>query len=246
MQFRKTMLAAMLAAFGLACLAGSCHRRHSDFDLPALVLWAWERPENLTWIDPRATGVAFLAGTAVITPNGSFTMRLRTQRLALPPNAAVLAVVRIESPPVHAAVAPGPLIAALLTVANQPGVRGLQIDFDARGSERALYKTLLASLHEQSSRPIGVTALASWCSGDRWLDREPIAEAVPMFFRMGPGESREMAIKSPVCRASIGLSTDEPWPARRPAGIHRIYVFNPHPWTREEYNRVMQRSDAWK
>ncbi len=53
-------------------------------------------------------------------------MRLRTQRLALAPSAAVLAVVRIESRLAHAPVSAASLIAGLLDIANQPGVRGLQ------------------------------------------------------------------------------------------------------------------------
>ena len=239
---------APLAALSLACLAGSCHtaRRSRDFNLPAIVLWAWERPENLTFIEPHTTGIGFLAATVVVASNGSIAMRLRTQRLALTPGAALLAVVRIESPWVHAPVSAASLIAGLLDIANQPGVRGLQIDFDARRSERPFYRTLLESLHAQTSTPIGVTALASWCEGDRWLDGEPVVEAVPMFFRMGRAESRDMQVRSPVCRSSIGLSTDEPWPAKRAAGIRRIYVFNPRAWTQREYTRAMQRIQEWK
>jgi hypothetical protein len=30
---------------------------------PRLVLWAWERPERLEFLDPRSAGVAFLART---------------------------------------------------------------------------------------------------------------------------------------------------------------------------------------
>src|SRR6185295_2701738 len=32
-------------------------------ELPATILWAWERPEKLDFIDPQKTGVAFLAKT---------------------------------------------------------------------------------------------------------------------------------------------------------------------------------------
>jgi hypothetical protein len=97
-----------------------------------------------------------------------------------------------------------------------------------------------------SSKPVSVTALASWCDGDRWLDGEPVAEAVPMFFRLGRGESRDMKLNSAMCRSSIGLSTDEPWPAKRPAGITRIYLFSPLAWTHEEYTRTMERIERWK
>jgi hypothetical protein len=210
------------------------------------MLWAWERPEDLDFLDARSAGVAFLAGTVVVAKNGSVLLRLRTQSLTLPPHAAVLPVVRIESPPVHAPVQTAPLVFQLAKIANLPSVRGVQIDFDARNSEKPFYRTLLASLRTRTSKPISVTALASWCDGDRWLDREPVVEAVPMFFRMGLGESRDMKLKSSLCSSSIGLSTDEPWPAQRAPGIRRIYLFSPRAWTHEEYTHAMQRIEKWK
>ena len=33
---------------------------------PYVFLWAWERPENLEFLDPHATGVAFLARTVCL------------------------------------------------------------------------------------------------------------------------------------------------------------------------------------
>ncbi len=38
--------------------------------------------------------------------------------------------------------------------------------------------------------PLSMTALASFCVGDRWLDDLPVDEAVPMIFRMGPDDQR--------------------------------------------------------
>lgn len=210
------------------------------------MLWAWERPEDLRFVDRQTTGIAFLAATAFIAANGSPNFRLRTQALSLPPEAAVLAVVRIESAARHVAPDMSPWLTEFKRIANLPGVRGVQIDFDARSSERAFYRKLLASLRKELAKPIGVTALASWCAGDRWLDREPIAEAVPMFFRMGRGESRDMSLRSSVCLSSIGLSTDESWPIRRPAGVKRIFLFNPRAWTSADYARVLKRIEDWK
>jgi hypothetical protein len=245
----KYVLAAIgLAAIGLIAMTCGCGRlRSADWlDLPRIMLWAWERPENLNFVDPQKAGVAFLAGTDVVRPDGSTLFRLRTQQLTLPPGAAVLPVVRIESPASHAPIQIAPLLLGFQQIAGVPGVRGIQIDFDARRSERPSYRTLLASMPKYTSKPVGITALASWCEGDRWLDREPVAEAVPMFFRMGPNESRNMRISSPPCRSSIGLSTDEPWPVRRSATIQRIYLFSPRAWTREEYDRAMRRIETWK
>jgi hypothetical protein len=239
-----------LSAFALiaAALAWSWHTslRQHGFDLPNVVLWAWERPEDLRFIDPQRTGVAFLAATVSISSNGSVCFQPRMQGLELPARAAVLAVVRIESPPRHENVQTQALISGIREIAGLPKVRGIQIDFDARASEREFYGALLESLQTKTDQPIGVTALASWCIGDRWLDGEPIVEAVPMFFRMGRHESRDAAAESSVCRSSIGLSLDEPWPARRPPGIDRIYLFSPHAWTEGNYRAALQRVQGWK
>src|SRR5580692_4407866 len=66
---------------------------------PGLILWAWERPEDLRFIDPATTGVAYLAATATIRSDGAVHFRFRQQPLATPPGAIRIAVVRIESPP---------------------------------------------------------------------------------------------------------------------------------------------------
>lgn len=228
-------------------VASSCTRPgRRELDLPGLMLWAWQRPEDLSFIDTRTTGVAYLAGTIRIATSGYETLEPRLQPLSLPRGAAVLAVIRIESAPVHGAVNSAVLVHYLKEMAKAPGNRGLQIDFDARNSERALYRTLLSSLNSGLNMPVSVTALASWCAGDPWLDHEAIAEAVPMFFRMGEGENREMRIASEACRSSIGLSTDEPWPLRRPAGLKRIYLFNSRAWNRETYARAVRKVENWQ
>jgi hypothetical protein len=225
----------------------SCkYRPRPAFELPSLMLWAWQRAENLNFIDTRTTGVAYLAGTARILPNGFPEFEPRLQPLSLQPGTPLLAVVRIESATPHAQAQTAPFLQCLSQVIHQPAIRGLQIDFDARVSERAFYLSLLQALKAQSAVPVGVTALASWCAGDRWLDHAEIAEAVPMFFRMGKDETHNMQVTSSLCASSIGLSTDEPWPLHRPPGLQRIYVFSPRAWNREMYSRTLQRIENWK
>src|SRR5437879_12111830 len=63
---------------------------------PSLILWAWERPTDLTFIDPGQTAVAFLARTIHLQGNDVFT-RTRLQPLKLPEGVTVVAVARVES-----------------------------------------------------------------------------------------------------------------------------------------------------
>jgi hypothetical protein len=116
-------------------------------------------------------------------------------------------------------------------------VVAVQIDYDATASERPFYRRLLAAVRKRlpAAVPLSITALASWCAGDRWLRDLPVDEVVPMLFRMGPGEGRFTALAqrpeaaAPECRGAIGTALDEPLAVRR--GARRHYVFNAEPWT---------------
>lgn len=208
---------------------------------PRTILWAWERPENLSFIDPTQTGVAFLARTLYLQ-NSIIIVRPRLQPLRIPPGAAVMAVVRIETdaskPIAWSQSQRRKTIDAITELSLLPGIRAVQIDYDARQSERKLYRELLGDVRSRldPSIPLSMTALASWCIYDNWLTGLPVDGAVPMLFRMGVDErnvrlylDRYKRFPAKSCRTSVGVSLDEPL-ARLPAH-RRTYVFNPKPWS---------------
>jgi hypothetical protein len=133
-------------------------------------------------------------------------------------------------------------------MANAPGLAAIQIDFDAKQSERAFYRELLQGLKPELPRAINlsITALGSWCLGDRWLSDLPVDDAVPMLFRMGP-DSRKLhtlieaqeEFPEEKCRTSYGVSTDEPIEGLR--NTRRIYAFSPHPWTNESLRSFLEK-----
>ncbi|HJY85707.1 MAG TPA: DUF3142 domain-containing protein [Candidatus Acidoferrales bacterium] len=228
--------------------------------LPKVVLWAWERPEDLRFIDPQTTGVAYLART-IFLDGDTILDRPRLQPLWVPPGTRLIAVTRVETSrrrqgpsPREASPAPSAatagLVASLIAeFGHFPAVVGVQVDFDATSSERAFYRALLVSLRQQlpASMPLSITALASWCQEDTWLADLPIDEAVPMLFRMGAGD-REVRLRlaegtdfaAPVCRKSLGLSTDEPPPPFRRFDGRRVYIFHPRPWSRTAARKLAQ------
>ncbi|HUP05235.1 MAG TPA: hypothetical protein VMU19_14660, partial [Bryobacteraceae bacterium] len=59
--------------------------------VPRLVLWAWERPEHLRFVDPRAAGVAFLA-RSISWQGGRVASSPRYQPLEVQPGTAMIAV----------------------------------------------------------------------------------------------------------------------------------------------------------
>lgn len=232
--------------YALAALALLCAAVHPDAaprlrtatrmsQLPARTLWVWERPEDLRAVDAATTALAPLDQTVLV---GSALEQLpRRQTVVYPPGSARIAVVRIETRKgatldLQEARATA---AMALESAREQGVAALQIDFDARRSERAFYAAVLADLRRRmpAEMPLSMTALASWCSSDDWIGGLPVDEAVPMFFRMEPDRdprSRrpEFRIREPLCMTSAGVSTREPWPE----GIagKRIYIFADRGW----------------
>ena len=166
------------------------------------------------------------------------------------PGTPLLAVLRVES---HAAVLNPEqgkaLISSGLKLLTLPGVQGLQIDFDAKDSERNFYGSVLRELRSRmpATVPLSMTALVSWCLEDRWLSAAglegQVDEAVPMLFRMGSEAgsvrarlSRREPFEEPLAQTSYGLSTDEPLPRLR--GGRRCYVFCPGPWTAAAWDRI--------
>jgi hypothetical protein len=227
------------AAVMLVLLLAGCGRRGDPLPgFPRLMLWAWERPERLDFINPRTTGVAYLART-ISWRHGLVDSWPRMQPLMVPPGTAVMAVVRLES---RSGPLPdiGEIAEPVLRDAGNPAVRAVQIDFDARRSEREWYAALLRRIESGlgGRKPLGITALASWCEGDPWVRELPVSDAVPMLFRMGQGEPREVSdFSSGVCRASVGVATDE-LPYAIPHG-RRVFVFAPRGWTPEAYRAAL-------
>jgi len=211
--------------------------------LPPVILWAWERPENLTFLDPQKTGVAFLAKTITLRDDKT-VVKPRLQPLQLARDTKLIAVVRIEID--RASLSSAQLEQTAHEISSLSGVSVVQIDFDARVSERDFYRKLLQRVRYELSPSIGLsmTALASWCAGDNWIADLPVDEAVPMLFRMGV-ERRQFQrrlesgqpFEASICRNSAGVSTDEP--VTVPA-VNRLYLFNPQPWTKDSFARAME------
>ena len=88
-----------------------------------------------------------------------------------------------------------------------------------------------------------MTALTSWCESDGWIAGLPVVEAVPMLFRMGPGERPARTFRPALCRSSAGVSVDEP--LREPPSAARLYIFNPRPWTASTYRAALREVRKW-
>jgi hypothetical protein len=222
---------------------------------PPVMLWAWERPDDLSQLDAADAGVAYLAKTVFLSAD-DVIVKPRRQPLRLPELVYLVPVVRIEAPRAAAPSLSAPqrakLTAELLALAR-PGTPALQIDFDATFSQRTFYRLLLADVRA-GLRPgtmLSITALASWALADTWIGDAPVDEAVPMLFRMGvDGDHvrRHLArggdFRPALARTSFGISIDEPL-RPLPAG-RRVYIFHSQPWTTEAAKTVIREVKQWQ
>ena len=219
---------------------------------PPKILWAWERPEELGFLDTKEFGVAFLAQTLYLL-NEEVKFSPRRQALEVPGNTYLIAVSRIETRkdqtrPILSDEQRERIVSLIKNTLELPNVKGVQIDFDVVASERVFYRSLIVDLKKElpEKTPLTITALASWCVGDTWFNDLPIDEAVPMVFQMGADNNaiRDFLGKGndwnePLCRGSYGISTSEPLKiAFKPN--RTFYFFNEAAWKESDLKKLGQ------
>jgi hypothetical protein len=224
---RRAWLRRLGSSAAFLLLLGSCHAEQRR-----VIPWAWERREDLRFVRGE---VAYLAQT--ITLRGAATeVRPRMQPLLIDKSVRATPVIRIETS--HPFL-DGKQRTAAVDAITKLGSATVQIDFDATLSERPFYRALITDLHRTIPH-VTITALASWCSDDRWMSGLPIEDAIPMLFQMG-GDDHLMRARlgrgedfpEPLCRSSAGISLDET-PPRIPRRA-KIYVFNSRRWSARDW-----------
>jgi hypothetical protein len=229
-------------------------RTRMPVDMPRLVLWAWDRDDDLRFIDNRDTAVAYLATTVVLRGETVF-LTPRHNPLTLPKGTRLMAVAHVEvdrnDPPVVSDAQARDFAETLAALhRNLPG-ESLQIDFEAKSSQRAFFVKAVAALRRRlPDATLSATALSSWCLNERWTESLAVDEVVPMFFRMGPDRRRIRQyfadggdFRAANCRTSIGVATDELPHALPPD--RRIYAFSPRRWNAETYQTLRLRIRQW-
>src|SRR5712692_11060495 len=260
MKIRRKLSALAAAVLALAMLFGCkpkapIRNRLNEKHFPSIILWAWERPEDLEFLDARRYAVAFLAQTLTLRGE-DIVFSPRHQPLKVSPDMELIAVTRVESQKTTGqraaltAMQRERLVALVLKTRELNRVAAIQVDFDAVSSERDFYRVLLRELRGKlpDDVPLSITALASFCVGDRWLNDLPVDEAVPMIFRMGADDrsirnllSSGEDFREPLCQKSYGIAVDEPLEMKFDAS-RRLYVFNDRSWTTSDIASVNERS----
>lgn len=165
--------AIILLLFSFCCGPKNVVNPRLSNEMPQKIIWAWERPEDLRFLDPKEFGVAFLAQTVFLEKDG-VSPRPRRQPLEVAPGTYLIAVTRIETNkdgtkrPSFDVEMVNKVATLIKNTLDLPDVKGIQIDFDAVTSERAFYRPLINEVREQlpANTPLTMTSLASWCTDD--------------------------------------------------------------------------------
>lgn len=146
------------------------------------------------------------------------------------------------NPPLNIETSRAPIVAAMLRAASRSSSGRVQLDMEAKPSQRDFYRSLVRDVRAALPADIAlsVTALAWWCRSPAWLDGLAADEVVPMFFRMGKDGPalRELIAHAPQslhprCRSgSAGFSPQEPFPEQVSGRYRRTYWFDYHAWKR--------------
>lgn len=225
-----------------------------DSEMPKKIIWAWERPEDLRFLDPKEYGVAFLAQT-IFLEKDNVSPKPRRQPLEISPGTYLIAVTRIETNknggerPAFDQAMIDKTVSLIRSTLDLPDVKGIQIDFDAVVSEREFYRQVMLKLRQSQGEhadggvrvPLTMTALASWCTGDAWFNDFPVDEAVPMVFQMGADDEKIKAFlrngndwRDPLCRGSYGISRDDAVNEGIKPG-RRTYFFSNEAWKPSDF-----------
>ena len=223
-------------------------------DPSRLVVWAWERPEDLRFLPPD-TEIA--VQTAFIEIRGAdLFVRARRFPLLARPEQVTTAVAHVQirrhQVPVWSDALAERLAEAVVRLTAPGHPQRVQLDFEVRASQRQMLLDTVRAVRRRlpAGTILSMTALASWCDTEDWLGAAEVDEVVPMLFRMGPGGEGLMQalthgadFAQPVCRTALGIAADLP-PGRAPTG-RRVYLFNPRSWTADRFTQVRERVEAW-
>ncbi len=250
MRFKFNKIPLFLGLFFCFSLI-SCQKKSITYNtqIPPTILWAWEREEDLRFLNSDKIGVAFHAQT-IFLQGDEVILKPRRQPLQVNENTYLIAVTRIETSKQNRPTLSDKQLTEInrlvLKTLQLKNIKSLQIDFDAVVSERIFYRKLLTDLRPQISKeiPLTITALGSWCMADNWFDDLPIDEAIPMLFDMGT-EDKSVKIfldskkdwNEPLCQTSYGLSINQPLnfdflPNRR------FYYFTSSAWKPENLGQI--------
>lgn len=207
---------------------------------PRIYLWAWDRPEDLRFLEPQI-GVAYFAGEIDLAEKKP-AFRPRTKALLLPKTQPSLPVlhVRAKRSGRYGDAEQKVILEAIRRLVADSRTEVIQLDFEVYNSQRDFYKDLIRSIKEENPNlKLSVTALASWCARDAWLKDISVTEIVPMLFDPSHknGDARHALPQASNCKTAVGIATYETYRSFPRAKTY--YIFSNRAWRREDVIRML-------
>lgn len=207
------------------------------------IAWLWDGAQPPAWSQAHAARLdrhILLSGDAIRSRAG--------QHRLLEAGTRITPVLHVEvstlNPPSRLEASRATIVDAMLRAAARSTSGWVQLDMEAKPSQRAFYRSLVREVRAALPPAIAlsVTALGWWCRSPAWLDDLAADEVVPMFFRMGKDGAalRELVEHAPQslhprCRnASAGFSPQEPFSEQATERYQRSYWFDYHAWKRAD------------
>ncbi len=201
------------------------------------IFWVWHDSDAPAL--KAGQELAILQQHFVLAP-AKTTLRQRMKPLHFPPGTRV-------TPVVHAQLATGEklqlgqaqaqtLLKAVLQAGAKSSSGWVQFDFEVPRQQRAFYLDLVRQMRAQLPRHIqlSVSALASWCFDEAFIDQITADEVVPMLFALGQPAStmhRQFLLQEPrlakACQEqAIGFAQQEAPPLKLQQRYARRYWFS--------------------
>jgi hypothetical protein len=202
------------------------------------VAWLWDGAALPAWSQQEA---AVLQRHILLSGDNALTR----PRSGWPPASRITPVVHVEvstvNPPIDIERRRAMIVRAMHEAADASTSGWVQLDMEAKPSQRVFYRSLVRQLRSELPPHIklSVTALAWWCRSPAWLDDLGADEVVPMFFRMGKdgARMRDLVEHSPAalhasCRDVAGFSPQEAFAPQVTARYRKTYWFDRYAWKR--------------
>ncbi|MBX9697189.1 MAG: hypothetical protein K2X53_03795 [Alphaproteobacteria bacterium] len=213
-------------------------------------IWTWDRFDDLSFMEGQQGKIAALIATFRVSASGRVITELRHHDFLRPHSVSLITVFRLEIAPTT--IVRDESINQIVASIQGLSSRGeeIQIDFDATKSQRPLYKKLLLKLRDSTDKRLSMTALASWCTHDPWLDSLPIEYAVPMMYTLGRDQlqmhhylraNKHWGVRA--CKGYVGLSLNDLSLLENPSimSTHKVFLFNNHAWSQEDFKRIQKK-----
>ncbi len=204
-------------------------------------LWTWERSDDLSFASSEQTVAPLIATLIQVGNDVSFKPRRNPFKTRL--GAKILPVFRLEAYKTQSL-----NVAActqyLLGVIKSNNYHEIQLDFDAKKSQRSAYKELIDSLKKQMPNlKISITALASWCVDDGWIETLDIEYAVPMLYRMGDDAHKIMhsfssTLAWPVKKCQNNVAFEVQGTFIKPTRNAKVFLFNNKAWSEKDWLKL--------